>query len=175
MKLVRQALSLASLTLLAFASPAMAGDNLADSGRVIKGGKGVWLPAAPVLIYYSRKDNQDNAGSGLPDADVGTYVCEGDPNFPIEFELLVKEDPATYTAQLRLKAFDVDSADGETSEVKVNGTTVGVLTGEDGLYVENTFDIPAGVLFKGRNLVTVGQLVPGWCNAVSWGAIGLTR
>ena len=173
MKLAQFTLAAVSLALAALAPAAHAGDNLKRSGTILKGGDKFELPEAPILAFYTRKDN-DGPG-GVPDGDIRVYVCDGDPLFPIETAIPVKADPSGYSKiTLRVRAIDVDSADGEASDVWLNGTFLGYLTGADSTLSETEFTVPGGVVVEGKNFLTVGQQVPGWCNSVQAAIITLT-
>jgi hypothetical protein len=74
-----------------------------------------------------------------------------------------------------MDTYDIDASSGEIDDVYVNGTKVGTLNGENGLWFVNVFQIPSGVLTKGNNTVQIMVDVndEGWATQIDWGMISL--
>lgn len=141
--------------------------------------------AMPVLQpgeYGTDADNQNNAGTGIADGDMGLCIYNRDVNHPIEFDIKIPstQKPATRSAALRMEAFDVDintdPSNPEIDKVYVNGMYVGTLTGGNNIWGVNYFDIPVGTLKDGNNTVKidVDKHNSGWCLKIDWGLIALS-
>lgn len=173
----------AALTVLAttslFATPGWAGDDRAQARAEGKRAI-VHAPPESSFDFTTTTDNQDNAGSGNPDNDMGVCLFRADSNAPIEFDITLPNVPIVSGGTLRMEVFDVDTntipGNPEVDEVYVNGTHVGVLNGSNGTTGVNIFAIPPGVLVPGNNrvMVDIDTTASGsWCVAVNWGTISL--
>jgi hypothetical protein len=105
------------------------------------------------------------------------YLFNDAPNHPVEFDIIIPAaaNPATKAATLRMDVYDIDLPD-EVDEVYVNGKKVGTLTGADGIWGVNYFDIPIGTLRAGRNRIKVVIDINngGWATNIDWGIIKLS-
>jgi hypothetical protein len=121
--------------------------------------------------YLVDTDNEDNAGSGSPDHDMGSLqspscIYNDDPKHPIEFNINVSGALPTTSAALLIEAWDVDESSGEVDEVYFNGTLVGTLTGADNQFSTTVLTIPLADVVAGDNLVQVQvdvNNVHDWC------------
>jgi len=140
-------------------------------------------PSSPGLVFSTAADNEDNARTGAPDGDMGgatpPCVYDADAIHPIEFNIFVTGVSGSPAATLEIDAYDVDLP-GEVDVVKLNGTTLGDLTGGDDVYSTTSFNIPAGLLVTtgaGKNTVEiiVDENPPGtnkiWCVEIYEGRI----
>lgn len=101
-------------------------------------------------------DNEDDALTGNPDNDMDVSVGY---NVPIEFNIFIPLDaPRTDYYTITISAGDVDTGPPwfETEDLSLNGNFVGVLTGINGTFVENTFTVPTSwINFGDNNLVQI--------------------
>jgi hypothetical protein len=137
-----------------------------------------WSPPelfAAAQTYTVTEDNENNAGTGVADGDmgmsgVGSCLYNTDSRHPIEFNFDIGTNVPTTSAQLFLETWDVDYP-SELDQTYVNGTLIGDNTGANNQWSNSVFMIPAGVLHAGKNLVQVrvDQNNPGggqWCTWV---------
>jgi hypothetical protein len=169
------------LSLLAAAPAAAEGPDGASASAVPPPGEPAPPTAGPGL-FVTTIDNEDNAGTGNPDHDMGTdvwvSVCNGDPIHPIEFNIENDVHPVA-AALLSILAFDVDSDYTEYPEldgVYFEGHYVGDLSGANGEWSVDSFTIDPAWVRTGNNLVQVQieRNNPGnnwWCAYVRWGAL----
>ncbi len=141
------------------------------------GAAGVTPAQALAGTYFTTTDNENNAHTGSADGDMDVEVWNDDVFEPVEFNISVPAGglPAT-DSFLAIRAFDVDEEQGQKDEVFLNGTSLGFLSGTDGTWNTSPFEIPAGLLVEGNNLVNieVDTLNPGdpsWLVVVDWGQI----
>lgn len=169
--------ALAALALAGFGTlPAWAGD---DPAAVRAQGRPAPLvaPVERVRTFTTTVDNQDNAGTGLPDGDMSVYLCRNDANVPIEFDIVLPPAGNPVGGVLRMEVYDVDTGTSpgnpEVDKVYLNGVQVGVLNGSNNAVGVNVFNVPPGVLHSGKNLVQVDvdTTEGGWCVSVDWGSI----
>lgn len=169
--------ALAALTLAGFSAlPAWAGDDPATEraqGRPAP----LVAPVEGVRTFTTTVDNQDNAGTGIPDNDMGVYLCRSAANVPIEFDITLPPAGNPIGGVLRMEVYDVDTSttpgNPEVDVVYLNGVQVGILNGSNNNVGVNVFNIPPGVLRVGKNLVQieVDTTAGGWCVSVDWGSI----
>ncbi|MEJ2207490.1 MAG: hypothetical protein P8129_00460 [Anaerolineae bacterium] len=122
--------------------------------------------------YTTTEDNEDNAYSGYPDGDMDVSLCGGYPLEPIEFNIFVDTSAGSIGNLLTIRTYDVDSPD-EVDEVRLNGVYLGDLSGADDTWSETTFEIPAGTMVSGANLVEIDITSSDWCVTVDWGRLFL--
>jgi hypothetical protein len=140
--------------------------------------------------YITTQDNENNAHTGCPDSPDGDMYPEHsdclhntDPKHPIEFNIVVPSPPSFGTAQLSIRAWDVDEGGDpaippecvERDEVYFNGEFVGYLAGADQVWSTSVFDIGSSLIQQGNNLVQVNIDVDncGSCAKVDWGQLAL--
>ncbi len=120
--------------------------------------------------YTTTVDNEDNYHSGNPDGDMDTGICGGYFNEPIEFNIFV-DGPVSATGNvLIVRAYDVDPLP-EIDQVRLNGVYLGDLAGADDTWSDTAFDISAGGVRFGRNLVEIDISSSEWCVQVDWGEL----
>jgi hypothetical protein len=135
-----------------------------------------WSPPelfAAAATYTVTEDNENNAGTGTPDGDMG-FASTGclyntDSRHPIEFNFDIGANLPTTSAQLFLETWDVDLASGEVDQTYLNGTLLGTNSGANGVWSNSIFTVPAGVLVAGKNTVRVmvdTQSSGNWCTWV---------
>ena len=125
---------------------------------------------------FTTTDNQNSAGTGVPDGDMDVYLFDFDTVAPIEFDIAWSGAPAPVTAKLLINAFDIDETDGEVDGVFLNGTRLGTLTGANGEWSTTVLDFSPSLLVKGNNRVrvTIDEATDGvWAVEVDWGQIAL--
>lgn len=146
--------------------------------------------AMPVLgpgEYGTSADNENNAGTGVADNDMGgsgaPCVFNDSSNAPIEFNIALPPGVAGSPGALNMNVWDVDTntspGNPEIDKVYVNNTYLGTLTGSNNTWGINFFNIPPNVLKVGKNTVKITPDTgnPGagtWCVAVEWGIIKVT-
>ena len=128
-------------------------------------------PTAVQGLYVTTEDNEDNAGTGSPDGDMGgtdpVYVCADDAEAPIEFNIVVDADVCS-GGELALMAGSVESLD---HQVSLNGRPVGNLVEID-VWSETVLEVPEASLRQGKNLVQV-DIFEQDCILVAWGALAV--
>ena len=131
-------------------------------------------PNAVAGLYVTSEDNENNAGTGVPDDDMGTaepvWMCPEpeSENAPIEFNIVVGQEICS-GGELTLAVCDFESG---LHEVYVNGDFVALLPERlEGGYVEEVFAVPQASLRQGANLVQV--VLVGDCGEVAWGALAI--
>lgn len=131
-------------------------------------------PAPTPHRFVTDSDNENNAGTGIPDADMDRDLYDSDSAAPIEFNIDIPADPSRFDVVLKICAHDVDAVQGEVDAVYLNGVDLGNLQGRSGRNVRTDFVVPPGVAHQGLNLV---QVLPdpsgGWAVGVSFGVIAL--
>ena len=138
------------------------------------------------IAYITTEDNEDNVHTGCPDEDMyppAECIYRSDDRHPIEFNILVPSLPSFKTAQLGLRAWDVDDGGSpaappeclERDEVYFNGEFVGYLSGADEVWSTSIFEIDPSLIRQGNNLVQVYIDVDNclWCARVDWGQLVL--
>jgi len=169
---------------------AVPGSAMDEHGKVI-------TPPAPGMVsgpqvvlsplgdtYLVNVDNEDNAGTGNPDGDMGganpPCVFDEDSFHPIEFNINVSGALPTTSAELLIDAFDVDEQGGpppEIDQVYLNGTYLGDLTGADSTWSTTILNVPIALVQAGNNkvVIIVDEDPPGtndsWCVAVASGQL----
>lgn len=104
-------------------------------------------------VYLTSTDNENNAGTGEPDNDLGNSVSAIESNHPIEFNIWLDEALPRKNALLAVYSSDVDWP-AELNEVYLNGQKLGEMIGLDGLRNSTLFVVPDTSLLKlGDNLV----------------------
>jgi hypothetical protein len=130
-------------------------------------------PKAVLGLYVTTEDNEDNAGTGVGDDDMGStdpaWMCPEYPNAPIEFNIVVGDEICS-PGQLSLAALDFESGQ---HEVYVNGQFLGTLPPqeEDEDWEVLVFNVPQAALKQGANLVQIEVL--GDCGSIAWGALAI--
>lgn len=127
--------------------------------------------------YLVDTDNENNAGTGAADGDMGAAspgcLYNGDPRHPIEFNIFVTGALPTTSAVLLLETWDVDFSSGELDEVFFNNVSLGYATGANGQWSNSTFNLPLGLVVSGKN--TVRMMVDvnsdGWCTWIARGQL----
>ncbi|MGA9349789.1 MAG: hypothetical protein WBW48_13425, partial [Anaerolineae bacterium] len=146
-------------------------------------------PGAATRTYVTTEDNENNAGYGYPDGDMGSdapCIFRTDNRHPIEFNIYVDSlSPSFSWAKLSLIVWDVDEEDPtcpEVDEVYFNGHLVGYLRGANDVFsTSGPYDINPAWVKQGNNLVqvkvnTTGCLCQGaecWCVGVKQGTLQL--
>jgi hypothetical protein len=130
-------------------------------------------PEAVLGVYVTAQDNENNAGTGVADDDMGSaepvVMCAGFENAPIEFNIVVGDEICS-GGQLSLAALDFASG---FHEVFVNGQFVGYVPELGYLEWEVfSYQVPQAALRQGENLVEV-VLVGEDCGFVAWGALAI--
>jgi hypothetical protein len=128
-------------------------------------------PNAVAGVYVTTEDNENNAGTGVADGDMGSdqppYVCPDDQNVPIEFNVVVGQEICS-AGVLSLAAMELESGE---HEVYVNGYFVGLIPDIEEAWEVLLFDVPEAALHKGENLVRV--TVVGDCGYLAWGSLAI--
>jgi len=149
-------------------------------------------PGAAETVYITKEDNENNQHTGYPDGDMypanDDCIFRDNPLQPIEFNIVVPSLPSFTTAQLSLRAWDVDEQGSplvpgcpERDAVYFNGYFVGFLTGADDVWSTSIFNLNPAWVQQGNNLVDVHidtlncvyQGKPAWCTAIDWGQLVL--
>jgi len=117
--------------------------------------------------YTTTVDNEDNAHTGNPDGDMDTCVFGGSSIEPIEFNILIDGAIGFTGNVLTIWAYDIDYPT-EVDEVRLNGVYLGNLVGDHGAWSDSVFDLPAGALVSGPNLVEIDITSSRWCVNVDW-------
>ncbi len=139
------------------------------------------MPAIPPGAYHTNIDNEDNAGSGHPDKDMGVgpgaqqYICPEDEIHPVEFRI---SSPGGQ-ANLIIAAWDIDDETigpgiPEDVRVRFNGAYVGNLEAAPSeSWTVTTLPVTA----TGNDLVKVTMAGPGegGCFGIAWGAVEITE
>lgn len=128
--------------------------------------------------YLTDTDNENNAGTGVPDGDMGASptgcLFKDDPIHPIEFNIFVTGPLPTTSAVLLLETWDVDFSSGELDEVFFNNVSLGYATGADEEWSNTTFTLPLALVQAGKNTVRmmVDQGTSGnWCTWIARGQL----
>jgi hypothetical protein len=128
-------------------------------------------PAGVNGLYITSQDNENNAGAGTADGDMGyvdpDYVCSDDERAPIEFNIVVNGEICS-DGLLTLEGFHWEGGD-----VYLNGALVG--TAPDLWEAEWSaaqLTVPLAGLKQGRNLVQMSFEEFG-CGVIAWGTLEL--
>ena len=124
--------------------------------------------------YSTTTDNENNAGTGSADGDMDYYMYNDDAVHPIEFNIVIPPGGLpTTSADLLIRARDVDEEQGELDEVFVNGTSEGYLYGENEIWSNTVFGLPtSGLLVEGDNLIQI-YIADSWALEVDYGQIAI--
>jgi hypothetical protein len=121
--------------------------------------------------YYTNTDNENNAHTHVADNDMETTFGNTSPEHPIEFNVNVATLPQS-SANITMRAYDVDEEQGETDDVYINGHYLGRLTGANNVWSVTSFSIDPAWLVQGDNLVEVQVDTSGdvtqWVVAIDW-------
>ena len=135
---------------------------------LVFGGLGV-IPSAEAARYITTADNENNAGTGVPDNDMGSCIFNDDSRHPIEFNINLSGALPTKNAYLSVFINDIDWPD-EVDEIFLNGHSLGFAAGLNGVNNSTLFVLPDLSWVKaGKNLVQVRvdkNNVHSWCAAV---------
>src|SRR5688500_6540862 len=122
--------------------------------------------------WYTNTDNENNAHTHVADNDMEATVGNTSPLHPIEFNVNFAMLPQS-SANITLRAYDVDEEQGETDDVYVNGHYLGRLTGANNVWSVTAFSIDPAWLVQGDNLVEVQVDTSGdatqWVVGIDWG------
>ena len=129
-------------------------------------------PTAVEGLYVTTEDNENNAGTGVADDDMGytdpPWMCPEYNNAPIEFNIVVDAEICS-GGELRLAATDFEST---LHEVYINGDLLGYLPDMDeDVWVTVLFEVPQASLKQGKNLVEI--VVVEDCGSLAWGALAI--
>jgi hypothetical protein len=129
-------------------------------------------PSAVEGVYVTTEDNENNAGTGVADGDMGGSgswgVCPEDQNAPVEFNIVLGEEICS-GGLLSLAGDDFESG---LHEVYVNGRFLGFIPPQaQGQWQVFLFEVPQAALDKGENLVQV--VLVDDCGYVVWGALAI--
>ena len=120
---------------------------------------------------FTNADNDNNAHTGVADNDMGVILGRTDPIAPIEFLVNVPALP-TQSAQLTVRAFDVDEEQGQIDLVSFNACLLGKLTGANNVDSTTVYQVPLNCIVTGNNRVTVDIDTSGdstaWVVRVDW-------
>ena len=121
---------------------------------------------------FTTQDNQNNAGSGVGDCDMDTYLYNNSPIQPIEFTINVPNTTIT-SAELLLLNWDVDENSGEEDQVYFNDHYAGILVGVNEAWSTTTISINPAWVATGDNLVRIDIDTTGLNRAVKtdWGQL----
>ena len=129
--------------------------------------------------YLVDTDNENNAGTGLPDGDMGgsnpPCVFKTNSIAPIELNIDVTGPLPTQDAVLTLRVYDVDEP-AEVDEVYFNGNLVGVLTGADNTFSTNVITLDPSMVQAGLNRVEIVidiATTGSWCVELHWAQLVL--
>jgi hypothetical protein len=128
-------------------------------------------PVATLALYVTSEDNENNAGTGVADGDMGYtnphYVFSEDLEAPVEFNIVVDEEVCS-GGVLTLEGFLWTGGD-----VYLNGDLLGSvpeLWEEEWSAVQ--FDVPLALLEGSSNLVEL--LTPeGGSAVIAWGTLAI--
>ncbi len=128
--------------------------------------------------YLTDTDNENNAGTGVADGDMGAAstgcLFKSSSIHPIEFNIFVTGPLPTTSAVLLVETWDVDFSDGELDEVFFNNVSLGYATGANNQWSNTTFTLPLGLVVAGKNTVRmmVDQGTSGsWCTWIARGQL----
>ena len=123
---------------------------------------------------FTTQDNQNNAGSGVGDCDMDTYLYNNSLIQPIEFTINVPNTTIT-SAELLLLNWDVDENSGEEDQVYFNDHYAGILVGVNEAWSTTTISINPAWVATGDNLVRIDIDTTGLNLAVKtdWGQLVL--
>jgi hypothetical protein len=129
-------------------------------------------PATVQGVYVTTEDNENNAGTGVADGDMGyadpPSICPGSANAPIEFNIMLDAQVCS-DGELALAASDFQSG---LHEVYVNGDLLGYVPPQPrgGKWDVFLCVVPEESLHEfADNLVQI-QLEED-CGAIAWGAL----
>ncbi len=144
-------------------------------------------PPAPPLVtalattgdtYLVDTDNEDNAGTGVADGDMGAAstgcLYKSSSLHPIEFNIFVTGPLPTTSAVLLIETWDVDFSSGELDEVFFNNVSLGYATGANNQWSNTTFTLPLALVQSGKNTIRmmVDQGTSGrWCTWIARGQL----
>jgi hypothetical protein len=120
-------------------------------------------------LYVTAEDNENNAGTGVADDDMGysdpDYTCTGDNSAPVEFNIVVGEEICS-DGVLTLEGFHWEGGD-----VYLNGELLGACPDlGEAEWSAVQFDVPMASLQQGANLVEI--LFEDWgCAVIAWGTL----
>ncbi len=129
------------------------------------------LPAAGLGVYVTSEDNENNAGTGVADGDMGHasphYLFAEDEEAPVEFNIVVGDEICS-DGVLTLEGFF-----WEGGQVYVNGHLVGTAPDlDEEEWSAAQFDVPLASLKPGANLVQL--LLEEYASAViAWGTLAI--
>jgi len=129
-------------------------------------------PTAVDGLYVTTEDNENNAGTGVADNDMGytdpPRMCPESDNDPIEFNIVVDAEICS-GGELGLAASAFESG---LHEVYLNGDLLGYLPDMDEeVWVTVLFEVPQASLKQGKNLVEI--VIVQDCGYLAWGALAI--
>ena len=130
-------------------------------------------PGEPNSPMFTTRDNQNNAGSGVGDCDMDTYLYNNSLIQPIEFTVSVPDATGVTNAELLLLNWDVDEDTGEVDQVYFNNNYAGILVGVNEAWSTTTLLINPAWVVTGDNLVRIDIDTTGLNRAVKtdWGQL----
>ena len=114
--------------------------------------------------YIVNKDNENNAGTGKGDGDMGRYLKRGDAPHPIEANIFIPEGKLpTQSCYIAVRTYDVDWVGAlgpdayhyEYDKLFVNDVRVGTLTGLQSDWNTSYYEVPLSALREGNNTIRV--------------------
>ena len=128
-------------------------------------------PVARLGLYVTSEDNENNAGTGVADGDMGyadpDYTCTSHYIAPLEFNIVVGEEICS-GGVLTLEGFLWEGGD-----VYLNGHLLGsapeLLAAE---WSAAQFDVPLASLQRGANMVEI-RFEESGCSVIAWGTLAI--
>jgi hypothetical protein len=128
-------------------------------------------PAATLGLYVTSEDNENNAGTGVADGDMGyaspDYVFAEDEEAPVEFNIVVGDEICS-DGVLTLEGFL-----WEGGQAYVNGRLLGdALDLDEEEWSAAEFDVPLASLKPGANIVEL-LIEEGASAVIAWGTLAI--
>jgi uncharacterized membrane protein len=117
-------------------------------------------------VFTTTTDNENNDHLGVPDDDMDHYTKWEDYNQPIEFNIFVDGEIGQTGNYLGLYVYD--NVPMEVNHVHLNGVDLGILSPGTGIWNESIFELPAGLVKPGKNLVQVYPGMYGYWQSGIW-------
>ncbi len=134
---------------------------------------GLVMAASDTIVIDN--DNQNNAHTGSADGDMDYYLSNNASIYPIEISFNLDQLPVE-SASIAIKAYDVDEESGEMDYVFINdspagpgqaGSSIGYLSGNNGIWNTTVLEIPLSKLQLGENTITI-TVTDWWCVQIDW-------
>ena len=149
-------------------------EYFAENNPPLETGTGGTCPGDPNGPLFTTSDNQNNAGTGVGDCDMDTYLFNTSSIQPIEFTINVPGGTSVSSAGLLLQQWDVDETNGEVDEVYFNGHYAGTLTGANSTWSTTFLTLDPSWVVPGENLVRIDidvENVQVWAVETNWGQL----